>query len=315
MESNLSYIIAHRGASGYLPEHTLEAAAYAYALGADYIEQDIVLSKDSIPVVMHDIYLDFTTNVKKIFPKRKRKDGHWYVRDFTVSELKKLNVNERLKSDALEKAFSNRYPLESGTFKICTLSEQIELIQGLNESTQRNVGIYPEIKNPSWHRNEGFDISSVTLDQLKDYGYTSKKDKIFFQCFDSNELKRVKYELNSSLPLIQLIGNNAWNESDDDYSQMISQEGIENVSKYAVGIGPYLQLLYRVSSLDGEIKASKLCHYARTNGLYIHPYTIRKDSMPLDFDDFEEMVKWFSLELKVDALFTDFVDLTIQAMK
>ena len=315
MESILSLIIAHRGASGYLPEHTLEAAAYAYALGADYIEQDIVLSKDLIPVVMHDIYLDFTTNVKKIFPNRKRKDGHWYVRDFTLSELKKLNVNERLKSDVTEKAFLNRYPLESGTFKICTLSEQIELIQGLNKSTQRSVGIYPEIKNPSWHRNEGLDISSVTLGQLEDYGYTSKKDKIFFQCFDSNELKRIKYELNSSLPLIQLIGNNAWNESDDDYSQMVSLEGIENLSKYAVGIGPYLQLLYRVSSLDGDIKASKLSHYARKNGLYIHPYTIRKDSIPLDFDDFEKMVKWFAIELKADALFTDFVDLTIQAMK
>ena len=315
MESNLSLIIAHRGASGYLPEHTLEAAAYAYALGADYIEQDIVLSKDSIPVVMHDIYLEFTTNVKRIFPNRKRKDGHWYVRDFTLSELKELNVNERLKSDAKEKAFLNRYPLKSGTFKICTLSEQIELIQGLNKSTQRNVGIYPEIKNPSWHRNEGLDISSVTLGQLEYYGYASEKDKIFFQCFDSSELKRVKYELNSSLPLIQLIGNNAWNESDDDYRQMVSLEGVENVSKYAIGIGPYLQLLYRVSSLDGEIKASNLSHYARNNNLYIHPYTIRKDSMPLDFDDFEKMVKWFVLELEVDALFTDFVDLTIQAMK
>ena len=311
----MSLIIAHRGASGYLPEHTLEAAAYAYALGADYIEQDIVLSKDLIPVVMHDIYLDFTTNVKRIFPNRKREDGHWYVKDFELSELKKLNVNERLKSDATEKAFLNRYPLERGTFKICTLKEQIELIQGLNKSTQRNVGIYPEIKNPSWHRYEGLDISSVTLGQLEDYGYTSKKDKIFFQCFDSNELKRIKYELNSSLPLIQLIGNNAWNESGDDYSQMVSLEGIENVSKYAIGIGPYLQLLYRVSSLDGDIKASKLSHHARNNGLYIHPYTIRKDSIPLDFDDFEKMVKWFTLELKVDALFTDFVDLTIQAMK
>jgi len=311
----LSLIIAHRGASGYLPEHTLEAAAYAYALGADYIEQDIVLSKDLIPVVMHDIYLDFTTNVKRIFPNRKREDGHWYVKDFELSELKKLNVNERLKSDATEKAFLNRYPLERGTFKICTLKEQIELIQGLNKSTQRNVGIYPEIKNPSWHRHEGLDISSVTLGQLEDYGYTSKKDKIFFQCFDSNELRRIKYELNSSLPLIQLIGNNAWNESGDDYSQMVSLEGIENVSKYAIGIGPYLQLLYRVSSLDGDIKASKLSHHARNNGLYIHPYTIRKDSIPLDFDDFEKMVKWFTLELKVDALFTDFVDLTIQAMK
>ena len=311
----MSLIIAHRGASGYLPEHTLEAAAYAYALGADYIEQDIVLSKDLIPVVMHDIYLDFTTNVKRIFPNRKREDGHWYVKDFELSELKKLNVNERLKSDATEKAFLNRYPLERGTFKICTLKEQIELIQGLNKSTQRNVGIYPEIKNPSWHRHEGLDISSVTLGQLEDYGYTSKKDKIFFQCFDSNELRRIKYELNSSLPLIQLIGNNAWNESGDDYSQMVSVEGIENVSKYAIGIGPYLQLLYRVSSLDGDIKASKLSHHARNNGLYIHPYTIRKDSIPLDFDDFEKMVKWFTLELKVDALFTDFVDLTIQAMK
>ena len=311
----MSLIIAHRGASGYLPEHTLEAAAYAYALGADYIEQDIVLSKDLIPVVMHDIYLDFTTNVKRIFPNRKREDGHWYVKDFELSELKKLNVNERLKSDATEKAFLNRYPLERGTFKICTLKEQIELIQGLNKSTQRNVGIYPEIKNPSWHRYEGLDISSVTLGQLEDYGYTSKKDKIFFQCFDSNELKRIKYELNSSLPLIQLIGNNAWNESGDDYSQMVSLEGIENVSKYAIGIGPYLQLLYRVSSLDGDIKASKLSHHARNNGLYIHPYTIRKDSIPLDFDDFEKMVKWFTLELKVDALFTDFVDLTVQAMK
>ena len=315
MESNLSLIIAHRGASGYLPEHTLEAAAYAHALGADYIEQDIVLSKDSIPVVMHDIYLDFTTNVKKIFPNRKREDGHWYVRDFTLSELKTLNVNERLKSDASEKAFLNRYPLERGTFKICSLSEQIELIQGLNKSTQRNVGIYPEIKNPSWHRKEGLDISNVTLAQLKDYGYTSKEDKIFFQCFDSNELKRVKYELNSLLPLIQLIGNNAWNESDDDYSQMISLEGIENVSKYAIGIGPYLQLLYRVSTLDGVIRPSKLSHYARDNGLYIHPYTIRKDSIPLDFDDFDKMVKWFAIELKADALFTDFVDLTIQAIR
>ena len=264
---------------------------------------------------MHDIYLDFTTNVKRIFPNRKRKDGHWYVRDFTLSELKEIYVNERLKSDAKEKAFLNRYPLKSGTFKICTLSEQIELIQGLNKSTQRNVGIYPEIKNPSWHRNEGLDISSVTLGQLEDYGYASEKDKIFFQCFDSSELKRVKYELNSSLPLIQLIGNNAWNESDDDYRQMVSLEGVENVSKYAIGIGPYLQLLYRVSSLDGEIKASNLSHYARNNNLYIHPYTIRKDSMPLDFDDFEKMVKWFVLELEVDALFTDFVDLTIQAMK
>lgn len=302
--------IAHRGASGYLPEHTLQAAAYAHALGADYIEQDVVLSKDSVPVVLHDIYLNSVTNVKDKYSDRKREDGNWYVSDFTLSELKELSVNERLHSNGMEAVYPNRFPITKGNFQISTLSEHIELIQGLNVSTRRNVGIYPEIKRPKWHRKKGMDISKITTDILKQYGYSTKEDKMFLQCFDSKELKRIKNELNSSLPLIQLIGSNSWGESEDDYSYMITENGIKEVSKYAVGIGPYLQLTYNVNLKSRNYKPTSMVRYARQNNLLIHPYTIRKDSIPLDFDDYEKMIQWFMNTLKADGLFTDFVDLT-----
>jgi len=302
--------IAHRGASGYLPEHTLQAAAYAHALGADYIEQDVVLSKDSVPVVLHDIYLNSVTNVQDKYSDRKREDGNWYVSDFTLSELKELSVNERLHSNGMEAVYPDRFPINKGNFHISTLSEHIELIQGLNVSTKRNVGIYPEIKRPKWHRNEGMDISKITIDVLNQYGYSNNEVKIFLQCFDSKELKRIKNDLNSSLPLIQLIGSNSWGESEDDYSYMITENGIKEVSKYAVGIGPYLQLTYNVSLKSRKFKPTPMVDYARRNNLLIHPYTIRKDSIPLDFDDYEKMIQWFINTLKADGLFTDFVDHT-----
>ena len=302
--------IAHRGASGYLPEHTLQAAAYAHALGADYIEQDVVLSKDSVPIVLHDIYLNSVTNVGKKFGNRKRVDGKWYVSDFTLSELKELSVNERLHPNEKEAVYPDRFPVRKGNFQISTLGEHIELIQGLNISTKRNVGIYPEIKRPKWHRREGLDISRVIVDMLKKYGYSNHKDKIFLQCFDSKELKRIKNVFNSSLPLIQLIGDNSWGESEDDYGYMITENGIKEVSKYAVGIGPYLQLNYNVNIKGRDFRPSPMVKYARQNNLLIHPYTIRKDSIPLDFLDYKEMLKWFINTLKADGLFTDFVDQT-----
>ena len=210
----------------------------------------------------------------------------------------------------MEAVYPNRFPITKGNCQSSRLSEHIELIQGLNVSTRRNVGIYPEIKRPKWHRKEGMDISKITTDILKQYGYSNNEDKIFLQCFDSKELKRIKNELNSSLPLIQLIGSNSWGESEDDYSNMITENGIKEVSKYAVGIGPYLQLTYNVSLQSGNFKPTSMVRYARQNNLLIHPYTIRKDSIPLDFDDYEKMIQWFMNTLNADGLFTDFVDLT-----
>jgi len=311
----LTIVIAHRGASGYLPEHTLSAAAYAYALGADFIEQDVVLSKDSHPIVLHDIHLDQVTNVKDKFPNRSRGDGRWYAKDFELLELKQLTVHERTQLDGSGAIFPKRFPYGQGNFQIPTLQEEIDLIKGLNQSTGRNVGIYPEIKKPAWHMQEGVDISKVVLEILNTNDYNSPADNVFLQCFDSKELKRIKNKLNSSLPLIQLIGSNAWNESDDNYDLMLTRQGVKNISSYAVGVGPYLQLLYQTSVANNNIQPTIFSQFVRENNLLIHPYTFRVDAVPLAFKDFAEMVIWFSNVLNVDGIFTDFVDKTVSLLK
>ena len=130
MDNKNTLIIAHRGASGYLPEHTLEAKAYAHALGSHYIEQDLVATRDDELVVLHDIYLDQVTNVAKVFPNRHRDDGRYYVRDFTLKEIKRLSVWERRKPGGTEAVFTRRFPTGVGKFQIATLEEEIKLIQG-----------------------------------------------------------------------------------------------------------------------------------------------------------------------------------------
>ena len=311
----MTIVIAHRGASGYLPEHTLSAAAYAYALGADFIEQDVVLSKDSHPIVLHDIHLDQVTNVKDKFPNRSRSDGRWYAKDFELLELKQLTVHERTQLDGSGVIFPERFPYGQGNFQIPTLQEEIDLIKGLNQSTGRNVGIYPEIKKPAWHMQEGADISKAVLKLLNTNDYNSPADNVFLQCFDSKELKRIKNKLNSSLPLIQLIGSNTWNESDDNYDLMLTRQGVKNISSYAVGVGPYLQLLYQTSVANNNIQPTIFSQFVRENNLLIHPYTFRVDAVPLAFKDFAEMVIWFSNVLNVDGIFTDFVDKTVSLLK
>jgi len=149
-------VIAHRGASGYLPEHTLEAKAMAHAMGADYIEQDVVLTKDDQAVVLHDIYLDEVTDVARVFPGRNQTDGRFYAIDFTLAEIKTLNVTERFDRNTGEACYPNRFPdCTRIDFKIPTLAEEIKLIQGLNKSTGKNVGIYVELKKPGFHKKKG----------------------------------------------------------------------------------------------------------------------------------------------------------------
>ncbi|MGY0427283.1 MAG: glycerophosphodiester phosphodiesterase, partial [Polaribacter sp.] len=196
-------VIAHRGASGYLPEHTMEAKTMAFAMNADYIEQDLVLSKDDIPIVIHDIYLDDVTDVATKFPSRKRADSRYYVIDFTFDELKTLNVSERFNPETGKQFFPNRFPKGKGTFKLHSFQEEIELIQGLNASTGKNIGIYPEIKEPAFHQKEGKKLTEIVLKILSDYGYNTKKDKCILQCFDAKELERIRKELKSKLFLVQ----------------------------------------------------------------------------------------------------------------
>ena len=154
MPDTNTLVIAHRGACGYLPEHTLEAKAYAHALGADFIEQDVVATRDNQLIVLHDIHLEGVTNVADLYPDRHREDGRYYARDFELAEIRGLSAGERRGSDGITAAFPNRFPVGVGNFRVPTLREEIKLIQGMNRSTGREAGIYPEIKSPGWHRDE-----------------------------------------------------------------------------------------------------------------------------------------------------------------
>lgn len=293
-------VIAHRGASGYLPEHTLEAYTMAYALGADYVEPDLALTKDGVFVCIHDIYLELTTNVKEVFPDRAREDGRWYVADFTLAEIKQLRVHERTRKEGTP-YFPGRFPLVLSKFEVPTLTEMIELIQGLNKSTGRNVGIYPEIKQPSWHAKQGLPMEEALLRILNLYGYKGPDAKVYLQCFEAESLKKLRFELGTDLSLVQLIGG-----SGETYDQMVTEAGLDEIATYANGIG-----LDKV-----RIEANPdFVSWAHERGLIVHPYTFRADSLPDQYRTLEEELYQFYIIYDVDGLFTDFTDRAIKFLR
>mgnify|MGYP001948949237 CR=1 FL=1 len=294
-------VIAHRGASGYLPEHTLESKAMAFAMNVDFIEQDLVLSKDDIPVVIHDIYLDDVTDVSTKFPNRKRKDNRYYVIDFTFDELQTLKVTERFHPKTGKQFYKNRFPKEKGNFRLHSFAEEIELIQGLNKSTGKNIGIYPEIKEPAFHKKEGKNLTEIVLKTLADYGYKTKKDNCILQCFDAKELERIRVALNSELFLVQLI------EFEEE------TKNLKHFATYANGIGPwYKQILDK--KVANKWTFTSLVSDAHKLGLKIHAYTFRKDQLD-EFDSFENMMQTLLIEANVDGAFTDFPDLVVAFLK
>ena len=287
-------IVAHRGASGYLPEHTLASKAMAHAMNADYIEQDIVLSKDDIPIVIHDILLDDVTNVSEKFPKRKREDGKYYVIDFTFEELKSLEVTERFDSKTGLQIYPKRFPKGISSFRLHSLQDEIELIQGLNKSTGKNIGIYPEIKKPKFHHENGKDFSKIVLEILTKYGYSTKDDQCILQCFDAQELERIRNELKSELFLVQLM-------------EFPEQKNLlEFYASYADGIGPWYKHLIS-SKTTSSFSFTSLVEEAHKLSLVVHPYTFREDSLD-EFDSFQQMIDVIIHKGGADGGFTDFPD-------
>ncbi|NAZ54533.1 glycerophosphodiester phosphodiesterase [Vibrio toranzoniae] len=319
-------VIAHRGASGYLPEHTLPAKSLAYAMKPDYIEQDVVMTKDDQLVVLHDHYLDRVTNVAERFPTRARADGRYYAIDFTLAEIKSLTVTEGFNIDKQGNkvaGFPERFPMWQSDFRVATFAEEIELIQGLNKTLGYDVGIYPEIKAPWFHRHEGKDISQAVLVTLKQYGYLSKDDKVYLQSFDTNELQRINNELmpamQMDLKLVQLMAYTDWNETMTyqgdkatpyNYDWMFEDEGMKKVASYADGIGPWKPMLVDDASTKSNIMIKPLMKSAKDAGLDVHPYTFRADPgrIPAYADNFDGMLDVFYNQVKVDGLFTDFPD-------
>jgi glycerophosphoryl diester phosphodiesterase len=305
LAANDKVVIAHRGASGYLSEHTLPAMAMAYALGADYIEQDLVLTKDGIPIVIHDIYLDSTTNVREVFPDRARSNGKYYAVDFTLEEIKSLEAHERVTSSG-QPVYPGRFPKGNSKFEIPTFVEAIELVLGLNKSTGRNVGIYPELKASKFHRDEGYNFEEIILEILEEYGYNAPDANIYVQSFEADSLKRLK-ELGCKAPMVQLIGGGA------SYNIYVTDVGLDEIATYAAGIGPTTT---RIEDKYGRaVDDYSLVRRAHERGLVVHPYTMRADQMPLHFDSFEEMLKHYYFTIGVDGLFTDFTDLAVKVLK
>lgn len=304
-------VIAHRGASAYLPEHTLAAKGLAHEMGADYLEQDVVASRDDELIVLHDIHLDRVTDVAMRFPGRERADGRFFVRDFDLQELRSLHVWERMQADG-SPVYPQRYPARSGNFQINTLREELEFIHRLNDETGRRAGIYPEIKRPAWHKGEGIDIAPCLLALLADFGYQNRDDPVFVQCFDAAELRRLRQELNCPLRLVQLIGENDWLEAATDFDVLRTAEGIEELAKTVDAIGPNLSQLFKLQEIDGMPVSTGLTELAHAAGLLVHPYTFRVDEMPAGFASFAELVRYFVVELGVDGVFTDFPDQVLQ---
>jgi len=282
-------VIAHRGASGYLPEHTLPAVAVAHTMGADYIEQDVVLTKDDQAIVLHDTTLDRTTDVVRRFPDRARDDGHFYAIDFNLSEIRQLRAGER-RDEAGMVRYEERFPGQIEILRIPTLAEEIQLIQGMNRSTGSNVGIYVELKEPGFHQQEGKDLAAVVLEELRTYDYLDRHDRAFIQCFDANTLKSLRGQ--TKLPLVQLLRDTE-----------LTEARALSIAKYADGVG---------ASIVNLAAAPGFVRFAHQAGLEVHPYTFRADQLPTNMASFDELLELFIVQMGVDGIFTDHPDLAHQ---
>jgi len=296
---NVPVVIAHRGASGYLPEHTTEGVVLAHAMLADYIEQDVVLSKDGIPIVFHDLILDDVTNAATVFPELKRADGHWYAMDLALEELRTLTVTERRSPSRPWKDKGNRFPLESGSFRISTLAEHLQLIQGLNKTRPNQAGVYVEFKGPAEHRAAGLDISKAILRVLTQYGYDSPDDHIYLQCFDEAEVRRLRNELKTPLLIIQLL------------SQPAAAAKLKTIAEVADGIGVPLSHVVTGKNEDETPQLTELVRNAHANALQVHVWTFRTDALPEFAGSATEYLEWLVVAAGVDGIFADQPDVVV----
>lgn len=310
-------VTSHRGACAYLPEHTLEAKAMAYAMGVDYIEQDVVMTKDNVLVVLHDHTLETTTDVAKKFPGRNRKDGSYYAIDFTLAEIKSLLVTERFDAKTGQAVFPGRFPVQFNIdFRVPTLEEEILFVQGLNKSTGNNVGLYVEVKEPAFHDKEGKPIMKATIDMLAKYGYNKKDANVILQIFDYPAVKQSR-ELGWVAPLAMLVdldGQMLVNDK-DVHKWLLTEEGVKEVSKYADIYAPWFTHL-ALPSKDGKSHTVAPClKWARDAGMKVHTWTHRSDKLAAGFASDEAIFTAMFKEMKLDGLFSDAPDRPIAWLK
>jgi glycerophosphoryl diester phosphodiesterase len=313
-------LIAHRGASGDRPEHTIEAYALAIEQGADFIEPDLVLTKDGMLVARHENEISGTTDVatRPEFAARKAKkviDGEtfegWFTEDFTLAELRTLRARERLPQLRPDNSAYD------GRFLIPTFDEIIALAKARSAETGRTIGIYPETKHPSYFASIGLPHETPMLKALEKAGWTTADAPVFIQSFEVGNLKALSKK--TRVRLIQLVAaeKGPADRPDQLYARMITPEGLAEIARYAQGIGPQKDLVI-ARSLVGSLKApTSLVQDAHAAGLKVHPWTFRAENyfLPLNArtgvnprarGDLASEVRAF-LTAGVDGLFSDHV--------
>jgi glycerophosphoryl diester phosphodiesterase len=274
-QTDKKVLVAHRGASAYAPEHTLAAYQLALEQGADYVEQDLQITKDSVLVCLHDVTLERTTDVETVFPDRAQVENgakRWYVADFTLAELKQLDAGSWF--DAKFKGA-----------RIPTFAEAIQAVRG-------KAGLYPETKAPEVYGKRGFEMEKLLVDELRkhklDQPGSDPKTPIIIQSFSAASLRKLADELKSKLPRVLLV-------SDLAPQSWLTPDGLREAKKFAQGIGPAKALVEN---------NPQIVKWAHELGLTVTPYTFRSRQTG-KFKDVREEMRHYLFTLGVDAVFTD----------
>ena len=266
-------LVAHRGASAYAPEHTLEAYRLALEQGADYVEQDLAVTKDGVLVCIHDLTLERTTNVEEVFPDRFVQEGpagvrRWRVHDFTLSEIKRLDAGSWF-----NKKFANA--------RVPTFQEAIDLVRG-------KAGLYPELKDPAFYRERGVRPESLLAEALeKNKLLGDRTTPVIIQSFDETTVRQLAKTL-PAVPRVILVEAR-------DSAKLDSLEKIRAIAQWATGLGPNKAI---VEMLPDVVK------WAHQAGLTVTPWTFRSSNTGSYPDVRAEMTR-FLYDYNVDALFTD----------
>lgn len=322
-------VIAHRGASGYRPEHTLEAYQVAIEMGADFIEPDLVITADGVLVARHEAELSSTTDVadRAEFADRKRTaqlDGQdvtgWFVNDFTAAEIATLRARERIAHLRPQSA------MYDGQFRVPTITEITQLAAAESLRLGRRIGVYPELKHPGYFAAAGLDHDDALLDAIAAAGLASSQ--IYIQCFEPSALRRLAGR--TSLPLVQLVDQPHGQgcrppSSGGAPTDLITPAGLDRVAEYAVAVGVHKSLVLPRTS-DGLLDSpTDLVRRAHDAGLAVHAWTLRDENtfLPVDHRRGEHPALRGDAAAEyadfrnagVDGLFTDNPDTAIATLR
>jgi glycerophosphoryl diester phosphodiesterase len=311
-------IIAHRGASGYRPEHTLAAYELAVEMGADYIEPDLVITQDGVLIARHENEISQTTDIAKHSEFANRKttkliDGvsmtGWFTEDFTIAEIKRLRVKERIPQ------LRPQNTAFDGLFEIPTLQEIINLVQRQSVDKERIIGIYPETKHPTYFQSIGLSLEEPLLEILQANGYAGVNAPVFIQSFEVNNLKFLSTK--TDLPLVQLL-----NIDDKPYDFIVSGDTrtyadlttaveLREIAKYAQAIGINKNLVIPRDNIGNLRSATSLVIDAHAASLLVHVWTFRNEDyfLPLDFSGNPQREYELFFSLGIDGVFSDNPDM------